>query len=366
MKYYIIAGEASGDLHASNLIKALKQIDPNAQFRCWGGDLMKQEGAELVKHYKNLAFMGFIEVVLHLRTIWHNLRFCKKDILSYQPNVLILVDYPGFNLKIAKFAYKKGFKVVYYISPQVWAWHGSRVKQMKKYIHRLFVILPFEKDFFKSKGMEVDFVGHPLLDALDSYHSTRLPITTEKEIIALLPGSRKQEISTILPLMLSVIDKFPEYTFVIAGSEHIGREFYKPFMSNKNVEIVFNQTYDLLAKAKAALVKSGTATLETALWNVPEVVCYKGNAISYSIAVRLIKNIKYISLVNLILNKTAVVELIQKELNAKKIEEELLKIVKNKQIINSQQKDFQELREKLGQKGASLRLAHAIFSEFTR
>lgn len=366
MKYYIIAGEASGDLHASNLIKSLKKTDPNAHFRCWGGNLMEQQGAVLVKHYKDLAFMGFIEVILHLRTILGNLRFCKKDILTYQPDVLILVDYPGFNLKIAKFAHKNGFKVVYYISPQVWAWHGSRVKQMKKYIDKLFVILPFEKDFFANKGVEANFLGHPLLDALESYKDTILPIKTNKEIIALLPGSRKQEIKKILPLMLSVIDKFNEYTFVIAGSEHIGYDFYKKFISGKNVEIVFNHTYDLLASAKVALVKSGTATLETALWDVPEVVCYKGNAISYVIATRLVKNIKYISLVNLILDKAAVVELIQNDLNPKRIEEELLRIVKNEKIINSQHKDFQELRKKLGEKGASSRLADAIFSEFMR
>jgi len=316
MKYYIIAGEASGDLHASNLMYALKQQDETAEFRCWGGDLMEEAGGQLVKHYRDLAFMGFTEVVLNLKTILNNISFCKKDILQYQPDLLILIDYPGFNLRIAEFAHEKNIKVFYYIAPQVWAWHTSRVKKMKEHINQLFVILPFEKAFFaKHEWENVHFVGHPLLDAiqnrkLKNLEKKPLVLASQKPIIALLPGSRKQEIKRILPVMLQVVSDFPNYQFVIAGAAALPFSFYEKFITDKkNVGFVHNQTYDLLENATAALVASGTATLETALFEVPQIVCYKGGFLSVAIAKRLVK-LTHISLVNLILEKEAVKELI--------------------------------------------------------
>lgn len=357
MNYYIIAGEASGDLHASNLIKELKISDASAQFRCWGGDLMKEQGADLVKHYRELAFMGFTEVLMNLRTILHNIDFCKKDILLYKPDVLILVDYPGFNLRIAEFAKSKGIKVFYYISPQIWAWKQSRIHKIKRVVDKMFVILPFEKDFYQRFDCNVDFVGHPLLDAVENYakQPSPLAIKTDKPIIALLPGSRKQEIATMLPLMLSMQKHFTNYQFVIAGAPSQNMDFYQKFISNSDVKIVFNQTYQLLQKSVAALVTSGTATLETALFGVPEVVCYKGGAISYAIAKQLVK-VKYISLVNLIMDKEIVKELIQKELNETNLKVELDKLLipgtRNKVLS-----DYAELIEKLGGAGASKKTA---------
>lgn len=343
MKYYIIAGEASGDLHASNLIKELKILDANAQFRCWGGDLMKEQGADLVKHYRELSFMGFTEVIMNLRTILKNIDFCKKDILHYKPDVLILVDYPGFNLRIAEFAKNNGIKVFYYISPQIWAWHQSRVHKIKRVVDRMFVILPFEKEFYKNFNFNVDFVGHPLLDAVADYsnQSNQLILDSDKPIIALLPGSRKQEIATVLPLMLSMQKYYPDYQFVIAGAPSQINEYYQPFISNADIKVVFNQTYQLLKKAHVALVTSGTATLETALFGVPEVVCYKGGTISFAIAKQLVK-VKFISLVNLIMGREIVKELIQSELN-----ESNLKVELDKLLINDSRKrilaDYTEL-----------------------
>ncbi|HEY9114676.1 MAG TPA: lipid-A-disaccharide synthase, partial [Bacteroidales bacterium] len=280
MKYYIIAGEASGDLHASNLIKEIKKNDNEAEFRAWGGDLMQKQGITLVKHYRDLAFMGFVEVLLNLRTILKNISFCKNDILEYQPDVLILVDYPGFNLRIAEFAKKKGFKVVYYISPQVWAWKKSRVHTIKKVVDKMLVILPFEEDFYKKYDYQVDFVGHPLLDVLqqeascskeDFLNKNSLP---RKPIIALLPGSRKQEVQKMLEQMLKITPHFEEYQFVVAGVDTISKDVYSEILKNSPARVVLNQTHDLLHFAEAALVTSGTATLETALIEVPEVVCY--------------------------------------------------------------------------------------------
>lgn len=365
MKYYIIAGEASGDLHASNLIKNIKSIDPQAQIRAWGGEKSESAGAFLVKHYKDLAFMGFLEVALNARTILNNIDFCKKDILEFQPDALILIDYPGFNLKIAKFAKNQGFKVFYYIAPQVWAWHASRVKMMKKYIDELFVILPFEKHYFSSKGMEVNFEGHPLLDVVDQSFSP-LKLNQSKPIIALLPGSRKQEIRKLLPVMLSVVNEFPDYKFVIAASSHIGTEFYQNIIGDFPISMVYNQTYSLLKESSAALVKSGTSTLETALFNVPQVVCYKGSYISYKIARCLVRNIKYISLVNLILDKSAVVELIQTDFTSRKLTSELSKIIKNSEFRNKQLDDYKQLKATLGEKGSSFRVADAIISNIKR
>lgn len=362
MKYYIIAGEASGDLHASNLIKELKILDTNAQFRCWGGDLMKEQGAHIVKHYKDLAFMGFTEVLMNLRTIVRNIGFCKKDVMQHNPDVLILIDYPGFNLRIAEFAKTIGIKVFYYISPQIWAWKQSRIHKIKRVVDKMFVILPFEKEFYKRFDRIVDFVGHPLLDAVANYSKLAgtLTIQSKKPIIALLPGSRKQEIATMLPIMISMQKYYENYQFVIAGAPSQSHDFYQTFISNSGIQIVYNQTYQLLQKAEAALVTSGTATLETALFGVPEVVCYKGGAISYAIAKQLVK-VKYISLVNLIMDKEIVKELIQFELNETNLKAELDKLLspgtRNK-LLN----DYAELTNKLGGPGASKKTAALMVS----
>jgi lipid-A-disaccharide synthase len=279
MKYYIIAGEASGDLHGSNLIKELKKLDASAIIRCWGGDKMQEAGGELVKHYRDLAFMGFSEVLMNLRTIFRNLKFCKKDILQFKPDALILIDYPGFNLRIAKWAKQQGLKVIFYISPQVWAWKENRVKMMKKYIDKMIVILPFEKNYFKNKWeWDVEYVGHPLVEVVESYRFRVSDFGSSSNIVALLPGSRKQEIAKKLPIMLETSKFFPDYQFIVAEAPSVEDEFYKTFtQSYSNVSAVKNKTYDLLVQAKAALVTSGTATLETALFGVPEVVCYKGS-----------------------------------------------------------------------------------------
>ena len=368
MKYYIIAGEASGDLHGSNLMKALQKIDVNAEFRCWGGDLMADVGGELVKHYRDLAFMGFIEVVMNLRTITKNLSFCKKDIENYQPDHIIFIDYPGFNLRIAKWAKKKGFSTQYYISPQIWAWKENRIHDIKRDVDNMYVILPFEKTFYEEKHIfPVDFVGHPLIDAIadrnqvDEYQFRVDHELSEKPIIALLPGSRKQEIKKMLAVMLSIIDDFPDYQFVIAGAPSQDESFYKQYMANSEVHFVSNQTYDLLSVAYAALVTSGTATLETALFKVPQVVCYKGSWLSYQIGKQLVKHIKFISLVNLIMDKEVVAELIQSEFNSKRLKKELTLILddyeRTKFFIN-----YYELEKKLGGKGASEKVAELIYN----
>lgn len=340
MKYYIIAGEASGDLHGSNLIKEIKTLDPTASIKAWGGDLMQQAGASLVKHYRDLAFMGFLEVIKNLPTILQNIRFCKQDIEAWQPDVLVLVDYPGFNLRIAEWAKKNGFKVVYYIAPQVWAWKENRVKKMKLCIDKMFCILPFEKDYFKNKwNWDVTYVGHPLLRVIESFKSTT-PLTTDnKKVIALLPGSRKQEIIKMLPIMLSVTPHFPAYTFMVAQAPGQDAPFYNRFlMGYSNVTLIKNSTYDLLSIADAALVTSGTATLETALFKVPEVVCYKTSKFSYQIAKRLVK-IKFISLVNLIMDKEIVREIIQENLTEQHLTTALRNITENeehrKEVMNN-------------------------------
>jgi len=364
MKYYIIAGEASGDLHGSNLMKALKQKDSNAEFRFWGGDLMQAQGGTLVKHYRDLAFMGFIEVVMNLKTILNNIKFCKEDIKNNKPDILILVDYPGFNLRIAKFAKELGIKVVYYISPQLWAWKEGRVEIIKKYVDEMMVILPFEEDFYRKHGVKSHFVGHPLLDAISSLQGIDVQKfksdngLNEKEIIALLPGSRKQEVEKMLEMMLSVRPYFEKYQFVIAGAPSLDKEFYQKYV-DENVHFVSNKTYDLLRCSRAALVTSGTATLETALLNIPEVVCYRGSKISYAIAKRLVKNIRYISLVNLIMDREVVKELIQNELNTQNLVKELNFIVEGEKR-NKMLQDFTLLKEILGGKGASEKAAELI------
>lgn len=368
MNYYIIAGEASGDLHAANLMKALKEKDADATFRFWGGDLMTAVGGTCVKHYKELAFMGFVEVLANLRTILKNIRFCKHDLLTHKPDVLILVDYPGFNLRIAAFAKKKNIPVHYYISPQLWAWKENRIRKIKRDVDHMYVILPFEKDFYEIKHQyPVHFVGHPLLDAIGS--RTQLSeaafkekhMLSDKPIIALLPGSRQQEIKKMLSVMLTIVPAFSAYQFVIAGAPSQHHEFYQAFIKNSGVKFISNQTYDLLSVAHAALVTSGTATLETALFKVPEVVCYKGSAISYHIGKRLVK-IKYISLVNLILDKPAVTELIQGDFTPKKLSQALHNILDDKgrtEVFES----YYELEQKLGGKGASAKTAGLIIEQ---
>lgn len=369
MKYYIIAGEASGDLHGSNLIKELKHLDAAANIHCWGGDLMQSAGATLIKHYRDLAFMGFAEVVMNLRTIVYNLKFCKADIEAFKPDVLVLIDYPGFNLRIAEWARQKGFKIVFYISPQVWAWKEGRVKKMKKCIDKMLVILPFEKDYYKEKwNWEVEYVGHPLVEVVDNFiESEKSKLETQniaaKPIIALLPGSRKQEILKKLPIMLEASKAFPEYEFVVAQAPGQEDAFYKAMLQPyHNVSSVSNKTYQLLMQASAALVTSGTATLETALFGVPEVVCYKGGNISYQIAKRLIK-IKYISLVNLIMDKLVVKELIQNDLTVKNLVKELAFILKDEERIAGMKQDYAALKHLLSQGGnASAKAAKSIYA----
>ena len=366
MKYYLIAGEASGDLHGANLMKALKKQDAEADFRYWGGELMQESGGELVKHYRDLAFMGFIEVIFNLRTILKNISFCKKDIAEYNPDVIIFIDYPGFNLRIAKWAKQNGFKTHYYISPQIWAWKEGRIKAIKRDVDAMYVILPFEKHFYENKhNFPVHFVGHPLIDAISNREQV-YPETFKKThnlddrpIIALLPGSRKQEISKMLNIMLSVVENFSEYQFVIAGAPSQDASFYAPYIQKQNVHLLLNKTYDLLSISHAALVTSGTATLETALFKVPQVVCYKGSRISYEIAKRVI-NLKYISLVNLILDKEVVTELIQTDFNTKRLQEELSGILDPYQRAKLFL-DYYDLEKMLGGKGASEKTASLIY-----
>ncbi|MCK5402225.1 MAG: lipid-A-disaccharide synthase [Flavobacteriaceae bacterium] len=368
MKYYIIAGEASGDLHGSNLMKALLRQDLNAEFRFWGGDLMQNVNGTLVKHYKELAFMGFLEVIMNLRTITKNLSFCKQDISAFNPDVIIFIDYPGFNLRIAKWAKQKGFRTHYYISPQIWAWKENRIKDIKHDVDKMYVILPFEKVFYENKhNYPVEFVGHPLIDAIadktviDEYEFRAQYELNEKPIIALLPGSRKQEIRKMLSVMLSVVNDFPDYQFVIAGAPGQEYSFYMQFIDNPNVHFVSNKTYDLLSVSTAALVTSGTATLETALFKVPEVVCYKGSWLSYQIGKRLVKHIKYISLVNLIMDAKIVTELIQNEFNTKNLKQELTIILDKYERTKFFMK-YYDLEKKLGGKGASKKVAEFIYN----
>ncbi len=365
MKYYIIAGEASGDLHGSNLMKSIYKEDAQADIRFWGGDLMEQAGGTLVKHYRELAFMGFAEVILNLKTIFGNIKMCKKDILNFNPDVIIFIDYPGFNMRIAKWAKKLGIKTHYYISPQIWAWKENRISAIKRDFDELYIILPFEKEFYEKKHkFPVHFVGHPLIDAIKNREVTEESIfrkennLDEKPIIALLPGSRKQEITKMLSVMLSVVEDFKEYQFVIAGAPSQEFSFYQTFLKNENVHFISNKTYDLLSISHAALVTSGTATLETALFKVPEVVCYKGSWISYQIAKRVI-TLKYISLVNLIMDREVVKELIQEEFNTKNLKLELTKILdleNRTRIFN----DYNALEQRLGGEGASAKTAKLI------
>jgi lipid-A-disaccharide synthase len=370
MKYYLIAGEASGDLHGSNLIKELKKLDPQAEFRSWGGDKMKEAGSIIVKHIKDLAFMGFSEVLKNLPTILKNFKLCKQDILQYKPDVLILIDYPGFNLRIAKWAKQQDLKVIFYISPQIWAWKENRVHQIKKYVDKMLVILPFEKEFYKKHNYDVQYVGHPLVQVVEDFQQQQT--TNEKRetnIIALLPGSRKQELRAKLPVMLQVANYFPDYKFIIAKAPGIDDEFYEEIIRSSSdgqassIQTVSNKTYKLLSEAKAALVTSGTATLETALFGVPEIVCYKGNELSYQLAKRLIK-IKYISLVNLIMDKEVVKELIQHDMTVTNLTTELKRILYDNDKKEQLRNDYTELKRILKAGGnASANAAHAIMKE---
>jgi lipid-A-disaccharide synthase len=389
MKYYIIAGEASGDLHGSNLITELKKQDPHATIRCWGGDLMAAAGGIVVKHYKELAIMGFAEVLMNLRTIFRNLDFAKKDILAYQPDALILIDYPGMNMRIAKWAHEqnrtasappasasapqasasaaphRAFPIIYYISPQVWAWKEGRVKQIREHVDKMLVILPFEKAFYKKWNFEVEYVGHPLVEVVDGVRAQAAtkPANSQftKPVIALLPGSRKQEILKKLPVMLQASNLFPDYQFVVAQAPGLEKAFYDALLAGyPRVAAVRNQTYSLLLTARAACVTSGTATLETALFGVPEVVCYKGSPISYQIARRLIR-VKYISLVNLIMDKLVVKELIQDELTPQNLQRELDDLLHNPTRQQQLADDYRDLKALLSQGGhASANAARSI------
>jgi lipid-A-disaccharide synthase len=371
MKYYLIAGEASGDLHGALLMKELKKKDPEAEFRFWGGDLMQAEGGSLVKHYKELAFMGFVEVLSNLKAILKNIRICKEDIEDFQPDAMIYIDYPGFNFRIMKWAKIKGYRNHYYISPQIWAWKEGRIKAIKRDVDQMYVILPFEKDFYEQKHQfPVHFVGHPLIDAiaqrktvdhikfLATYH------LDDRPLIALLPGSRKQEIKKMLSIMLEMVDRYPDYQFIIAGAPGQDKSFYSGYLKDYPVTLVMNRTYDLMSLCHAALVTSGTATLETALFKVPQVVCYKGSSISYNIAKRIVK-LDYISLVNLIMDQPVVTELIQSHFNKKTLQKEL-DLILNPTQRNRIFADYYELEKKLGGIGASENTAGLIYADIKK
>ncbi len=366
MRYYIIAGEASGDLHASNLVAEIKKKDKKAEFRGCGGDRMKGVGVDLLMHYRTMAYMGFIEVAVNLRKVLGNISKVKKDIVEYQPDAVILVDYPGFNFRIADFAHEKGFKVLYYISPQVWAWKRRRVKKVKRSVDKMLVILPFEEEFYKRYGVDVTYVGNPLLDEMAKFGTANRSIFLrqnslgeKREIIAILPGSRKQEIKRMLPVMLKVVPHFPEYQFVIAGVSSIDKSLYKSIMGVSDAFLVVDQTYELLQNASAALVTSGTATLETAWFTVPEVVCYKANWLSYRLAKWMIK-VNYISLVNLVMEKEVVKELIQSDLTEDNLVKEMDLLLHNGKRQRRLLEDYEELKDRLGNAGASEQAAEIV------
>jgi lipid-A-disaccharide synthase len=377
MKYYIIAGEASGDLHGSNLIREIRKKDEAAIIRAWGGGLMQEAGAEIVKDYRDLAFMGFTEVIRNLPVILKNIKFCKADILQFSPDVLVFIDYPGFNLRIAEWAHKTGFKTVYYISPQVWAWKENRVKKIRTHVDKMLVILTFEQAFFLKWDYATEYVGHPLVQVIerfkdspearhmpDIFNSGGLRVQTTLPLVACLPGSRKQEILKKLPVMLEASLSFPGYQFIVAEAPGLDPVFYDEILKKyPNAGRVRNQTYSLLQHAQAACVTSGTATLETALFGVPEVICYRGSSISYQIAKRLIK-VKYISLVNLIMDRPVVRELIQDEMNAENITIELRKLLSDESTRSRIRKDYAELHDLLSQGGNASEKAARLIVEF--
>lgn len=364
-KVYIIAGEASGDLHGSNLIQELNSISSDFIFRGFGGNKMEKNGLEIVVHYRDIAFMGVKEVIMNFKTISQTIKLCKSDILSFKPEAIILIDYPGFNLRIAKFASKQEIKVIYYISPQIWAWKESRIKSIRKYIDKMICILPYEKDFYKKLGYEIDYVGHPLLDEVNSYSPNpnfyQDNQLDDRPIIAVLPGSRKQEIYKILPIILQTKPYFPDYQFIIAGSSNIPNYFYKNLLSGKEFKILYDKTYDILYHAKAGVIASGTATLEAALFNLPLVVCYNTTKLNY-ILFKLLANLKNVSLINLILNKNAVKELIQSSFNELSLKAELENLLNNDNYSNKIISDFQTLRELLRGEGASKRAAESVYA----
>jgi lipid-A-disaccharide synthase len=371
-RLYIIAGEASGDLHGSNLLAALKEINPAIETRCWGGDLMKKEGATIVKHISELAFMGFIEVLFNLRTILKNIDFCKKDILEFKPDILVLIDYPGFNLRIAEWANNNNILVHYYISPQVWAWKQSRVEIIKRCVDKMYTILPFENSFYEKFDYSTEYVGHPLLDEIEKHAQYSLDKTeflsknnlSDLPIIALLPGSRKQEIHVKLPIMLAAVKDLKTHQIVIAGAPNQSLDMYQAFES-LGITIIFGQTYNLLSFSELAVVTSGTATLETALFSVPQVVCYKGSFISYVIARTLIK-IKYISLVNLIMDKMVVKELIQQDCTSDNIRKEISLLIENQEYRDKMIANYGEMRLLLGQGGASQKVANSLLKTISK
>lgn len=356
MKIYIIAGEASGDLHGSNLVKSILTKAPNTTIHCWGGEKMQAAGAKLIKHYKDLAFMGFVEVLLHIRTIFRNIAFCKKDILAFKPDVLVLIDYPGFNMRIAEWAKSEGIRVVYYISPQIWAWKQGRIHKIKSSVDDMCVVLPFEEDFYKKFDYPVHFVGHPLLDEINT---SRTRLGDRSKTIALLPGSRKQEIKAMLPLMLKAASHFPDYRCIIAGAPGQSPSFYEPFLNDKKTELVFGKTYDLLQNSSLGLITSGTATLEAGIFKLPQIVCYKGSKISVWIARQVVK-IKYISLVNLILDKPAVLELIQEDFTEDNLKKEMSALLSDSKRTQQLQEEYDVLYEKLGGPGASDKTASVV------
>ncbi len=362
MRYYIIAGEASGDLVGGNLIRAIHEQDTHANVRCWGGDKMETAGATLIKHYRELAFMGFVEVITHLRAIFRNIEFCKKDILAYKPDVLVLIDYPGFNLRIAEWAKKQNMRIAYYVSPQVWAWKEKRVEKIKRDVDKMLVILPFEVDFYKKWDYKVTYVGHPLVEVVRE-EKNNVPVISlsDKPVIALLPGSRAQEIKVKLPIMLRMVKYFPEYCFVIAQASAQPDSLYKEIIGEEPVLLVKDQTYNLLKQAKAGLITSGTATLETALFGVPQVVCYKGNAVSFWLATKLV-SVKYISLVNLIMDKPVVTELIQGELTEANLKTALTRLLQDEAYKKELKQDYETLWHSLGDKHASVNAAKEIIS----
>lgn len=362
MKYYIIAGEASGDLHGSNLMKAIIQQDPAATFRFWGGDKMAAIGGVPAKHIKDLAFMGFVEVLQHLGTILRNISFCKKDILAFQPDVVVFIDYPGFNLRIAAWTRQMGIKSVYYISPQIWAWKEKRIHQIKRDVDKMLVILPFEKVFYARHQYPVNYVGHPLVEVIEEALEIPEWSLSDKPILALLPGSRRQEISKKLPIMLGVLPHYKDYQCIIAQAPNIPLAYYEQFIpAGSDVKVIPNATYNILRQARAALVTSGTATLETALIGCPQIVCYKGNPISYALAKRFIK-VKYISLVNLILDKPAIPELIQGDLHTENIIRHLDELLPATERRAQMLKDYKSLWEILSEHNASERAAKEIWA----
>jgi len=363
MKYYIIAGEPSGDLHGSNLMKELKKLDPQADFRVWGGDLMAAQGGHLVKHYRDLAFMGLFEVVMNIRTIKKNFKLCERDLTDYQPDVLILIDYPGFNMRMAKFAHQKGLKVFYYISPKLWAWNTKRVKKVKAYIDRMFTILPFETEFYQQYGIEVDYSGNPILDAIDARPNKNEPREAfisrnnldNRPIVGVLAGSRKQELAWNLADMLKMVPKFPNHQFIIAGAPSFTMADYEPYIKGYDVKVLFGQTYEILQQADAAMVTSGTATLETALLNCPQVICYRmwGGNITDWISKTFIIKVKYIGLVNLIMTRESVKELFQKGFTLDALYNELNALLNNPKRREEVFADYAELQQKMGEPGSS-------------